>query len=69
MAAVVDLPKFKFHLWRRRLSQRKIARSLGIEEVTLSRWVRGQARLDERDARAIARMLGVKLADITVGEP
>lgn len=61
---LADKPRFRYYAARANKTQREIARSIGIEEVQISRWLRGVAQLAPEHVKAIADALGVSPLEI-----
>ena len=61
-----DLPKLHIRAVRkeRGVSQRELARALGVAQSTLSRMERGERRVSVDRLIAIARALGVRPSDM-----
>jgi transcriptional regulator with XRE-family HTH domain len=58
------LEKLKVELLRRKISQKELARTLGLSTSHVSRLVRGEARCRARLRRRIAEYLGVPVQKI-----
>lgn len=58
------LERLKLHLLRRGLTQRGIAKAIGISEAHLSRIVHGEVRCRARLRRRIAEVLQVRVNEV-----
>lgn len=66
---LLDLPRFKAQLARRRVPQRKVAAAAGIAETDLSRRLRRSLPIARSVAEALARCLDCELAEIVEVAP
>lgn len=60
----IDTKWFRDKLQARQLSQRRLARQIGIDPAGVSLLLRGQRRMQLAEAAAIARELGCTLNDV-----
>jgi len=66
-AKIATLENLKKLLRTRGLTQAWLARSLGVNDVTVSRWVTGHRRADLQTLRSIATLLRCEIEEITGG--
>jgi transcriptional regulator with XRE-family HTH domain len=60
----VDAPWFKLQLQRQQLSQRGLARRLGLDHAAIVRMFQGQRAMRIEEAAEIARLLAVDVRDV-----
>jgi DNA-binding Xre family transcriptional regulator len=60
----IDTKWFKNRLLDRQVSQRQLARRIGLDPAAVSLMLRGQRRMQLSEAAAIARELGCSLNDV-----